>query len=419
MGFRTQAQVDKLKVPAGKSEAYIFDDECTGLSVRIQGKARTWVVWYQANGKRRRMKIGDVGDAMPLKEARRTAGGIVNGARDGKDALAERAAAKAKSAETFGALVTTYLARGAKPRQRPRTYAETERYLDRYCADLHDRPVDLTRRDIAGKLEAIRDQHGPGAARKARIYLSGCYSWAMRRGLVDANPVIGTEAEPERPRDRVLSVGELREVWRACEHVGDFGAIVRLLMLTIQRRTEVAGLSRPEIERDKALWTLPAERSKNGRQHEVPLSTQALALIDGRGDPFLFGRDGRNPFSGYSRAKARLDEQIARQRAEQRLGRKLHKGEALEPGDHLAPWTLHDVRRSGVTHMAELGIEPHVIEAVANHVSGHKGGIAGIYNKATYREQKKIALQRWADWLEATVEGREPVSNVRPMQRAG
>ena len=232
MEFKRQSDVDKLKLPAGKSEAYIFDDDCTGLSVRLQGIARTWVVWYSVAGRRRRMKLGDVA-SMPLKEARIKAGGIVNGARDGADPLAARAVAKAKAADTFGALVTTYLARGAKPRQRPRTYAEVERYLDRYCGDLHSRPVDgLTRRDIAGKLEAIRDKHGPGAARKARIYLSGCYSWAMRRGLADSNPVIGTKAEPERPRDRVLSVDELRAVWQACGELGDFGAIVRLLMLT-------------------------------------------------------------------------------------------------------------------------------------------------------------------------------------------
>jgi integrase len=419
MGFRTQAQVDKLKLPPGKAEHWEFDEGCTGLSVRIQGKARTWVVWYSVNGRRRRMKLGEVGDAMSLKEARHKAGGIVNGARDGADPLADRAATRAKAAETFGALVSSYLARGAKPRQRPRTYAETERYLDRYCADLHERPVDLTRRDIAGKLEAIRDAHGPGAARKARIYLSGCFSWAMRRGLVDVNPVIGTEAEPERPRDRVLSVAELRDVWQACAGAGDFGVVVKLLMLTGQRRAEVAALAWPEIEIDKALWTLPAVRSKNGRQHEVPISTQALALIEAQRKeedrakrPYLFGRGGLTPFSGYSRAKARLDDQIASLRAERRLGRKLRKGEAPQPGDFLEAWTLHDLRRSTVTHMAELGIDPHVIEAVINHVSGHKGGVAGIYNKATYRPQKAAALQRWADWFEAKVEGREPISNV-------
>jgi integrase len=420
MGFRTQEQVDRLRLPAGKVEHWEFDEGCTGLSVRMQGRARAWVVWYQANGKRRRIKIGDVA-GLKLKEARTRADGIVNGAKDGKDALAERAAIKAKAAETFGVLVTTYLARGAKPRQRPRTYVEVERYLERYCADLHDRPVDgITRRDIAGELERIRDDHGPGAARKCRIYLSGCFAWAMRRGLADSNPTIGTEApEPERQRDRVLNVNELCIVWQACEGAGEFGAIVRLLMLSGQRRTEVAGLCWAEIDINKALWVLPAQRSKNKRQHEIPLPKQALALLvaqrneeDRAKRPYLFGRGGLTPFSGYSRAKTRLDDQIARQQAERRLGRKLRKGETPESGDHLASWTLHDLRRSTVTHMAELGIDPHIIESVLNHVSGHKGGVAGHYNFARYREPKKIALQRWSDWLESVVEGRKPASNV-------
>jgi integrase len=412
MGFRTEGQVAKLKLPPGKSEAYFFDDQCTGLSVRIQGSARTWVVWYSVNGRRRRMKLGTLAGTK-LKEARHKAEGIVNGARDGADPLAARAVAKVKAADTFGVMVQLYLERRAKPRQRPRTYAETERYLLKRWAPLHDRALDsLTRRDFASRQEQIRTEHGPGAAEKARVYLGMAYSWAMKQGLVDHNPVIGLESTPANRRERVLSEDELRKVWQACGEAGDFGAMVRLLMLTGGRRDEIAGMAWPEIDAERALWTLPGERSKNRREHEVPLSKQTLALIEGRPGPFLFGRDGRNPFSGYSKAKERLDATIARQRAEQRLGRKPRKGEEPEAADHLAPWTLHDIRRSVVTHMAELGIDPHVIEAVINHVSGHKGGVAGIYNRASYRPQKAAALQRWADWLESVVEGREPASNV-------
>jgi integrase len=163
--------------------------------------------------------------------------------------------------------------------------------------------------------------------------------------------------------------------------------------LTGARRDEVAGLRWSEIDIDAALWTLPAARAKNARQHEVPLSTHALALLAARprAGNFVFGRGGRGRFSGYSRAKARLDQAL---------------------GQAVAPWVLHDLRRSVVTHMVELGIAPHVVEACVNHVSGHKGGVAGIYNRATYREPKKAALQAWGDHLEALVEGREPASNV-------
>jgi integrase len=433
MGFRTQAQVDRLKAPAGKADSYVWDHEQPGLSVRLKGGKRTWTVWYAVGGRRRKVTIGAV-TGLPLREARQKAGRIVADARDGKDPLVERATAKAKAADTFGALVKLYLERRAKPRQRPRTYAEAERHLLNHWALLHDRAVvSVTRRDITARLEEIVRDHGPIAANRARTYLNGCYSWAMRQGLVENNPIVGTEApSAENKRDRVLSPPELAVVWRACEERGEFGAVVRLLMLTGARREEVAALSWPELDLDKALWVLPAARSKNRREHEVPLSRQAVALIDTRGQvlakpgttedevrrrreqrPYLFGRGGLNPFSGYSAAKAKLDQAVAMLRAK-RAGDAPKKVE-LEKW-MLPSWTLHDLRRSAVTHMAEIGIEPHVIEAAINHVSGHRAGVAGIYNRATYREQKRVALQAWADWLESLVEGRAPASNVVAMR---
>jgi integrase len=407
MGFRTQAQVDKLEPPLDsdgkpKLDAYVWDDEQPGLSIRLKGKARTWTVWYQVNGARRKVALGAVGSAkggMTLKKARDEASRIVSGARADKDPLRDRAAAKAKAADTLGALVKLYLERRAKPRQRTRTYVEVERYLSRYWAPLHARAVEsLTRRDVASRLEELRVDHGGIAANRARTYLSACLSWGMKQGLAEHNPVVGTEAPAEeRRRDRVLSPAELVAVWKACEGHGEFGEIVRLLMLTGARREEVAGLRWSELDLDRALWTLPAARAKNEREHEVPLPRQAVALLAARDrvGEFVFGRHGRSPFSGYSRAKERLNQAL---------------------GDAVASWTLHDLRRSAVTHMVELGIAPHIVEATINHISGHKGGVAGIYNRANYREQKQAALQAWADHLEALVEGREPASNVVQMR---
>jgi integrase len=385
MGFRTQAQVDRLQLPRGKTDAYVWDEECAGLSIRLQGRAKSWTVWYAVNGKRRRVTLGSVA-GMPLKQARIEAGRIVSGARDGKDILAEREAAKAKAADTLLALISIYLQRRAKPRQRPRTYAATEHYLLKRWAPLHDRPLDsITRRDIATRLEEIRVGHGPIAANRARTHLNAAFIWAMRQGLLEANPVIGTEAPAEeRRRDRVLSAAELAAVWKAAGDAGGFGIVVKLLMLTGQRREEVAGMLWPEIDEDRALWTIPAARAKNGREHQVPLSRQALALLPERASRVhVFGHGRKGGFSGFSQAKARLD-----------------AAAGLE-----TPWVLHDLRRSFVTHAAELGIDPHVIEAVINHVSGHKAGVAGVYNLAHYRPHKAAALQAYADWLEATVEG--------------
>jgi integrase len=369
------------------SETWEFDKACPGLSIRAQGQARTWVVWFTVGGKRGKLSLGSVASLTRAK-ARQKANEIVLGARNGVDPRAERRAAKAKAADSFGAMIRAYLERRAKPRQRPRTYIETARYLERYWAPLHGHPVEsITRRELAARLEQIRVEHGAGAAEKARVYLGMSYSWAMRAGLVEQNRTIGLESAPAARRERVLTPAELRIVWSACD--GDFGELVKLLILTGQRRTEVAGLHETELDRERGVWRIPAARAKNAREHEVPLSSQAMKLIAGRPGPYLFGRGGRTPYSGFSRAKARLDQ-----------------------GAGIAPWTLHDLRRTAVTQMAEVGVEPHVIEAVVNHVSGHKGGIAGHYNFARYREQKRAALQRWADWLEAVVEGRQTGAKV-------
>jgi hypothetical protein len=269
MGFRTQTQVDRLRLPAGKSDVYIFDDEVTGLSVRIQGQARRWVVWYQANGVRRRMTLGDVA-SLPLREARHKAGRIVSDAREGKDALGARETARAASADTLGALITTYLEQGAKVKHRPSTYAEVERHLMKRWAPLHERPLaGLSARDIDARLHELAGEYGPGSAAKARMYLSGMFAWAMRKPRlgVDRNPAIGTEApEYEARTGRALSPVELKAIWRACEAFGEFGAIVRLAMLTGARRTEVADLPWSEIDLDRVIWTLPARGRRTARR---------------------------------------------------------------------------------------------------------------------------------------------------------
>ncbi len=206
----------------------------------------------------------------------------------------------------------------------------------------------------------------------------------MQQGLVEANPVAGTAAPAaEIRRDRVLSNDELRAVWTVAGDLGDFGTIVRLLILTGQRREEVGGMTWQELDVEKELWSIPAERSKNRQAHEVPLSNPALTLLQTRQRhdhrDLVFGV-GKGPFSGWSKAKARLD---------------------TRSGVH--NWRLHDLRRTVVTGMAEIGIQPHIIEAVVNHISGHKAGIAGVYYRATYAFEKRTAMTAWADHVQAIV----------------
>jgi integrase len=208
----------------------------------------------------------------------------------------------------------------------------------------------------------------------------------MREGVADANPTIGTNSNAERSRDRVLNEGELRAIWQGTEDLAQFSAVVRLLMLTGCRRTEIGDLLWREVDLDKAIISLPAARTKNAQAFDLPLPPPALAIL--RAQPrtdraFVFGVRARGGFCSWDSCKAALDERIS-----------------------IAPWRLHDLRRSAATGMADIGILPHVIEQVLNHQSGAKRGVAGIHNRSTYANEKRQAVDRWAEHLMALVEGR-------------
>jgi integrase len=403
MAFRNQGDLDRLTLPAGKTEGFHFDERCPGLSVRIQRTGKpAFVTWYTIGGKRKRITLGAVA-GMELDQARRQATEIVNAGRDGRDPGQERKLARIAAADvlTVGGLIGAYLREHAERHQRPRTLIETRRALERHWKPLHALPAaDVTRRDVSARLLELARSTGTVGANRARANLSAAFVWAMKAGLVDHNPVIGTVKGEETSRERVLSIEELRAIWQATAELNAHDAIVRLLILTGARKAEIGGLAWTELDRANAMVLLSGQRVKNGRAHELPLSRQAFAILREFPElprcPFIFGRRGQAPFSGWSRCKARLDTRIAEQQ-----------------GAPLAPWTVHDIRRSFATLAAEHGlIEPFHIEAILNHVSGHRNGVAGTYNRALYREQKRVGLQRWADWLEATMEGRAAAANV-------
>jgi len=386
----TKAAIGALELPAGKTEGFYWDDDLPGFGVRIRaGGKRTFVVQYRVGRQQRRLSLGRV-DALDLSEARRAARATLGKAGLGDDAQAAKAAARREQNVRFGTVVERFLER-QKGRLRPNSYRETKRYLETALRGLHDLHVDkVTRADVAEKLATIAKTNGPVAADRARAAASAMYGWAMREGLAENNPVAMTNKHSEaRGKERTLSDTELKTIWRHLRD-DDYGHIVRLLTLTGCRREEVAGMTWEEIDVESRLWTIPSDRVKNGRTHEVPLSDLALSVIekvekrDGR--DLLFGK-GDGPFSGWSVAKKALDKRIAED----------CKETGIRPP---APWTLHDLRRTVATRMADLGIaQPHIVEAVLNHISGHKAGIAGIYNRATYREEKRQALEAWDEHI--------------------
>ena len=314
------------------------------------------------------------------------------------DPQVEKAEARAQASVTLGSVAEDYLLRGASGLS-VRYLLEVRRHLLQHFKPLHDLPIKkVTRANVAAQLARIAKENGPFAANRARAALSALFSWAIGEGLVDATPVLGTnKATEEISRDRVLSDDELRLAWLSAGD-GDYAAIVRLLILTGQRREEVGGMLWPELDLDRALWRIGAERTKNGLPHEVPLSTRAIEILRAQSRrerrELVFGA-GDGAFQGWSNAKSALDARMLAQRRKN------------DPQEQLSPWRLHDLRRTVATRLADLGEQPHVVEAILNHISGSKAGVAGVYNRATYSAEKRKALDVWADHIEALVEGRE------------
>jgi integrase len=391
----TPSTVRDLALPPGKADHVFFDDDLPGFGMRVrESGAKAWLVQYAIGGRTRRLTIGNPA-TLDLGKARNLAKDLLAKARLGGDPVADKATARARAGETFGALLPRYLER-QRARMKPRSYQETERHLTTHAKALHSLPIDgIDRRAVATRLATLAKASGPAAANRVRASMSGFFTWLAREGYVDANPVAFTNKAVENgARARVLADDELATIWRAAGD-GQYGAIVKLLLLTGARRDEIASLTWSEIDLDAATITLPPERTKNRREHIIPLSDPALAILaaqprrveaDGSPRSYVFG-NGIRGYQDWSGSKADLD--------------------ARTPGKAL-DWTLHDFRRSLSTSLHErFNVPPHVVEAILGHVGVYKGGVAGVYNKASYLDERRRALARWAEHLLALVEGRQ------------
>jgi integrase len=374
----------KPALPASKSEAIFFDDDAAGFGLRVRKSgARSWVFQYWLHGKAHRMTLGPW-PKVTASQARAMVPALAAKVALGHDPAAAKNDARARK-DSFGEIVGRYLAAQTK-RLRPRSFEEVERHLTVHAKPLHGVPIEmLSRRDVAELLATISSERGPVAHNRVRASISAAFVWAIKAGLAETNVAALTNKEKERARDRVLTGDELAAIWKALP-TGDYSCIVKLLMLTGQRREEIGGLRWSEIDLKRGLITLPPTRTKNARQHTIPVSDPARTIIaatpKAEGRDFVFG-EGEGSFSGWSRCKERLDATLGK----------------------MPPWTLHDIRRGVATGMAEIGIQPHIIEAVLNHVSGHKDGVAGIYNRAAYDAEKRTALDKWAKHVMRTVRG--------------
>jgi len=273
---------------------------------------------------------------------------------------------------------------------RPASYRMAKLYLlGGHFRALHPSAIpDITRADVASCLNRIIRDSGRVTAHMARSALSSLYTWALQQGIVEQNPVVGTaDPGPAKSRERVLKDGELAAIWRACGD-DDYGRIIRLLICLGMRRDEAGGLRHGEIDLDAGTITLPPERVKNGHAHVLPLPPLARSIIASipqrTGRNHLFGTRSSGGHTGWDRSKKDLDERLA---------------------GKVADWVVHDIRRSVATRMADLGVEPHIIEAAINHQSGHKAGVAGTYNRSRYEKQVRAALSIWCDHLQTIISG--------------
>jgi integrase len=382
--------VTALALSPGQRELFAWDTELPGFGLRLQGSKRTYVAQYRSNGHTRRPTIGPV-DRLTTTQAREAARKLLAKVSLGHDPQGEKAAQRLRAALTFVKVAEAYIA-AKQDEWRPASLRAYKRYLlaGAYFRPLHAMALDeIKHPDVAARLSAITRGHGAHTASAARRAIAAMFKWAMEEGWCGSNPVIGTRRPAEAPaRDRVLSDAELVAIWRACDGCDDdFSRIVRLLILLGSRRQEVGGMRWSELDLDAGTWILPAARSKNHRAHTVALPPTALAIIRAwlRLDrDCLFGDRSERGFTIWDTEKVALNRRL---------------------GDAVQPWRLHDLRRTTATRMADIGIEPHHIEACLNHYS-NRSGVAGIYNRSTYDRAVKAALLRWDAHVLALVEGR-------------
>jgi len=382
----------------GKQDAIFFDDAMPGFGYRLRLSGgtvrRSWVAQYKRAGATRRITLGSA-EVLGAEAAKVAARKVLAKVALGEDPARERADRRDKDRLSLRSVVDEYL--NAK-QVRPRTLAELRRYLTGSAfKPLHSMPVDVvTRKDVASRLLAITREHGSIVAARARAALSTFYGWAMRMGIVEFNPVVGTiQPDAGKPRDRVLPDEELVAIWRACGD-DEHGKIIRLLILTGCRRGEIGDMAWSEVDFERGTFTIPASRSKNGKQHALPLMPMALDVI--HSVPKMASRD-------------------------QLFGQRSHGFTTWHVGKHtldarsgVVGWTVHDLRRSIATKLADLGVLPHVVEEILGHVSGHKRGVAGIYNRSSYEREVRAALALWADHVRTLVEDgeRKVVPTRRP-----
>jgi integrase len=407
--YRTQAYFDRLSLPKGETDKTFYDDKvpALGLRFRAEGKPK-WTLYYQRQGRQRRYVIGP--RSLQLEAARPAAQLLQGDVAKGIDiAQVRKDERKRVEQDTFGQAVEKYLEareKGIWPPNRPApratTFAEIERYLkgakpekeggprQGYFQPLHRTAVaNISRDDVKKRLDEIARTNGAVAAARARASLSTFFAWAINAGQRETNPVTNISKQGDRePRNRALAFDEIARIWRAVGDLGEYGKIVRLLILTLCRRDEIGELECAELDKEADAIVLPGARTKNKLDHLVPLSPLAQEIVTGvtrrPGHLHLFGVRKGKPFSGWSKAKVELDEQTG-----------------------VDGWTIHDIRRSAST-LERIGIPEFVVEALLNHKRAKLSRTYKPHDIYKLAPEKREALNIWALCIKLLCEPKGP-----------
>lgn len=411
-GKITKTGVDALiaDAKAAKATIFLWDEALAGFGAKaMPSGACIYVVQYRLGGRgtpTKRLTLGKHGKLTP-QQARDFAKEKLGETLKGIDVAEHRKEHREKLAGlTFAEAVEKFLKVHAEP---TRYWKEKRaRLTSGDVKALASKPLStLSRKHVADAIDRAKAR-SQAAARLLFSDLRPLFKWAHERELVDANPMTGLRApKPAEARERTLEDDEIRAFWQAASEASwPFAAIYKLLLLTGARREEVAGMKWSEFDLDAGVWMLPGVRTKNSRDHRIPLPRQAVAILDRRAiaaikvglgykdSDLVFSTTGTTSPSGFSKAKRTLDA-----RMQEILGPKFK------------PWRVHDLRRTCATGMEHLRVDLRVIEAALNHVSGTKAGIVGVYQRAEHREAVRAAFEAW-DARIAEFAGEERPSNV-------
>jgi integrase len=384
----TPAFIAKPPPPPFGRDRITFWEGSFGLMVTAGG-AKSFVVQYRAAGKSRRLTLKK---GLTLTEARREAKAILGAVARGGDPLGEKRKVAAAASTTLRAVAEEFLRReGGKMR----TGAHYVRNLERLVYPvLGDRQItDIKRSEIVRLLDDVEDQNGPHMAQKVLGHLSRIFNWYAGRSDDFRSPIVrmARTKMQEGARDRILSDDELRAVWRAAEAFpAPYAPLVRFLLLTATRRSEAARMAWGELSGGD--WIIPALRMKGGREHVVPLSGAARAILDGlpKIGVHPFTASGRKPTRNFAKYKIAFDAACG-----------------------VADWRLHDLRRTARSLMSRAGVAPDIAERCLAHVIG---GVRGVYDRHAYYEEKKKAFEALAALVGRIV---DPIDNVVELQSSG